>query len=565
MSGNKLPPDHHAIPDGGVPLPSIPPTPPPLPERFRDSSTKPLEKKSAAAATPATRTTAAVPASITADGGSVPTARPIPVSRPADPVKAIGTAARNDQLRQQQGNDTWDNERIAGFVPPWLISLTTHVLLLIVFGLIFFPGTKRKSLQLEATFADSIGEQLDEAVTLSQPDSLEDEQAIVFEEVDLPPVENPLASLPVLDVVPDSLETAVDAAMPSVAVALNGREAGMRSSLLKAYGGTKETEAAVKNALKWLWKQQRRTGKSKGSWSLEGPYRNGGEYENRVAATSMALLAFQGAGHTHQRGQYKKDVKLAWDWLLNQQKASGSFYSPTRAPNDRFYTHAMATIAICELLAMTKDSKLLIPASSAIQYLVESQGDEGGWRYQPKGASDLSVTGWVVMALQSARTAGISIPDETFANVGGFLDKAAVGYGDRYGYMVQTVSTRSMTAEGLLCRQYLGWGQEDQRLVSGASYLTKNPISWRDPSLYYWYYATQVLHHMEGRAWEQWNDHMRVELPKRQASVGGERGSWYHPDDRWSQVGGRLYSTCLCTFMLEVYYRHLPLYNPLFR
>ena len=550
MNGNQLPSDSKFSMAEGMGLRAVPPTPPPLPDRVAapQANTAPSVSK------------ASKPI------GPVPVARPIPIERPTDPAKVFDAARRNERaVPDAEGGEVWKNERVMHAMPPWFVSLFTHMLLLIILGLIFFPGRTRSTLQLEATFADSIGEQLDEAVTMSQLDSMESEQAMVLDEVVLPPVENPLASMPPLDLVPDPVATTPDSAMPSVTVALNGREVGMRQSLLKAYGGTKETEAAVKNALQWLWRQQRRTGNPKGYWSLEGPYKNAGEYENRVAATAMALLAFQGAGHTHYQGQYKKEIKLAWDWLLKMQKANGSFYNRTLAPNDRYYTHAMATIALCELLAMTNDSRLLGPAERAISFLISTQSDGGGWRYQPYGASDLSVTGWCVMALQSARMAGITVPAKTMDRVGGFLDEAAVGYGDRYGYMVETVATKSMTAEGLLCRQYLGWKQDDQRLISGSAYLVDNPIRWRDPNLYYWYYATQVLHHMKGRPWEEWNSRLRVELPKRQASVGAERGSWYHPEDRWTEVGGRLYSTCMCTFMLEVYYRHLPIYNPMFQ
>ena len=31
--------------------------------------------------------------------------------------------------------------------------------------------------------------------------------------------------------------------------------------------------------------------------------------------------------------------------------------------------------------------------------------------------------------------------------------------------------------------------------------------------------------------------------------------------DRWGSIGGRLFVTCFSTWMLEVYYRHLPLYG----
>ena len=55
--------------------------------------------------------------------------------------------------------------------------------------------------------------------------------------------------------------------------------------------------------------------------------------------------------------------------------------------------------------------------------------------------------------------------------------------------------------------------------------------------------------------------HVRQELPKHQITAGKERGSWDPSRDAHGELGGRLYVTCLCTFMLEVYYRHLPIYD----
>jgi hypothetical protein len=54
---------------------------------------------------------------------------------------------------------------------------------------------------------------------------------------------------------------------------------------------------------------------------------------------------------------------------------------------------------------------------------------------------------------------------------------------------------------------------------------------------------------------------VRAELPSRQLSTGKERGSWDPALDRWGSIGGRLFVTCFSTWMLEVYYRHLPLYG----
>jgi hypothetical protein len=56
---------------------------------------------------------------------------------------------------------------------------------------------------------------------------------------------------------------------------------------------------------------------------------------------------------------------------------------------------------------------------------------------------------------------------------------------------------------------------------------------------------------------------MREILPNKQEKKGPEMGSW-HPTggkaDQWGYHGGRLYVTCLSIYILEVYYRHLPLY-----
>jgi hypothetical protein len=82
--------------------------------------------------------------------------------------------------------------------------------------------------------------------------------------------------------------------------------------------------------------------------------------------------------------------------------------------------------------------------------------------------------------------------------------------------------------------------------------------------VYYWYYATQMLHHLEGEPWKKWNGIMRDLLVEKQIRSGKERGSWdpVRPTpDRWGAHAGRLYVTCLSIYILEVYYRHLPLYS----
>src|SRR5690606_3537924 len=138
--------------------------------------------------------------------------------------------------------------------------------------------------------------------------------------------------------------------------------------------------------------------------------------------TAMALLAFQGAGNTHREGEFKETVAKGWKALLAMQDKDGNFFPGGGAHNHRLYTQAQATIAICELYGMTKDPEYKKPAQLAIDYAVKTQSPEGGWRYEPRVDADLSVTGWFVMALQSALMAGLEVPSPTFDNITKFLD-----------------------------------------------------------------------------------------------------------------------------------------------
>jgi len=449
--------------------------------------------------------------------------------------------------------------------PPWLVSAVFHMLVMIILGVIFLPRLIENQIELETVWAEKLGEQLefDSFLAGTAEDMVEEP---VYTPLDLPQVEDPFAAPPELEVLtPDgtSSTSAIDATQ--IGMALDGREEGAKRALLGAYGGNATTEAAVQSGLRWLAKNQ----KSDGSWSLTGPYGDGAVNENEVAATAMALLAFQGAGNTHKRGDFKTNVAQAWDWLLKEQDGNGNFFH--EGPyHHTFYTNGQCTIALCELYGMTKDDKFREAAERAVAYLLSSQGSEGGWRYSPQADSDVSVTGWIVMALQSARMAYLAVPDDNLRRVERYLDKVALDGGARYPYQRGKEASRVMTAEALLCRQYLGWARDDQRLLDGVKYITRpeNLIDFqKDRDVYYWYYAAQVCHHMEGEHWKRWNSVMRQAVPEQQVKKGREAGSWdpLKPrPDAWEDHGGRLYVTCLSIYMLEVYYRHLPIYSKVY-
>jgi hypothetical protein len=265
--------------------------------------------------------------------------------------------------------------------------------------------------------------------------------------------------------------------------------------------------------------------------------------------------------------RFSKVVANGWSALLKYLERDGSFrVDEGWVEEQRLYAQGQATIAICEIYAMSEDEKFKEPAQRVVDYAVRIQDSAGGWRYVPGSDSDVSVSGWFMMGLQSARMAHLDVPQKALDKLSGFLDSVAMVDGRQYRYRVNGPTTDAMTAEGLLCRQYLGWKRGDPRMLGGVQFIGERPMVWADGkrNVYYWYYATQVAHHMEGEYWRKWNNVMKQMLPTHQVRQGKEDGSWDPKGDRWGEMAGRLYVTCLSTYMLEVYYRHLPIYRKFF-
>jgi hypothetical protein len=440
---------------------------------------------------------------------------------------------------------------------PWLISSIVHFVLVIVLAYIFFPVKEKKSVDLEVVYAEAIGEQLQSDILDTGFEDPETTDAALS--ININAVDDPLAAPPqLMDLSPNAVGISSDIEAPSIGLALTGRKEGSKKALLGAYGGTATTEASVKLGLEWLKRNQR----ADGTWSLQGPFSNGASTENVASATAMALLAFQGAGHTPTSGEYKKTVDKGWKALLAMQDRDGNFVRDAGF-NQQLYAQAQATIAICELYGMTNDSQYAAPADLAIRFAIKAQASEGGWRYQPGVDSDTSVTGWFAMALQSARMAKMNVPQSSLDGISRWLDGVASADGVRYRYQASHEADETMTAEAMLCRQYLGWKRDDERMQQAADYVLSRPLLYEpgEQNVYYWYYATQFLHNMEGPHWNKWNAVMRQAVPTQQIKSGKEVGSWQPHDDRWGPTAGRLYVTCLSIYMLEVYYRHLPLYR----
>jgi hypothetical protein len=354
---------------------------------------------------------------------------------------------------------------------------------------------------------------------------------------------------------------------PNIAgMGFKGRSGSTRQKMLQQGGGNSVTEACVTRGLIWLAKVQ----KTDGSWEIDGGHKS------KVAGTGIALLPFLAAGQTHKGGvsnegkdssKYTKNVLAGINYLLKIQRPSGDFGT------QNMYDHAIATIAVCEAYGMTKDPKILPMAQNAINFIVKAQHSGGGWRYSPGQPGDTSVTGWQVQALTSAvRAQHIKVPKEAFTRVSNYLASVEGGSGasagKTYGY-TEKAGSASMTAVGLLCREYLGWGP--RKLAAGVETLKAKPPKKRnmptDPQafdIYYYYYATQVMHNYGGEDWAAWNLDMRewlIGLQNKGDEKAPNYGSWNQDQSHTGSAGGRLVTTALSLLTLEVYYRYLPLYR----
>ena len=166
-----------------------------------------------------------------------------------------------------------------------------------------------------------------------------------------------------------------------------------------------------------------------------------------------------------------------------------------------------------------------------MNFIAESQDPAGGGlRYDPRQAGDTSVVGWQIMALKSGQMAYLKVDSTVLEKAKKFLASASAGRSHGlFRYLPEDSLPRvTTTAVGLLCEQYMHM-RDDPAMLEGVTALIQHlpdPDGPDGHNLYYWYYATQVMHNIPGPDWDKWNRKMRHVLIETQATEGCEAGSW---------------------------------------
>ena len=325
-----------------------------------------------------------------------------------------------------------------------------------------------------------------------------------------------------------------------------------RLARLTAAGGKREMDRSVLNALRWIKTQQ----KPDGSFGTKFP----------IAMTSFALLAYSGHCETVDSPEFGKSVKAAIEYLLAVSE-KGKGYITTSRDRNLSYEHGIAMYALAEAYSMNKNArarfKRISPALKiGIPIVIEGQTNGGGWLYSygSNGTGDLSVSGWNIQALKAAELTGLKFSglDRAKQKAVRYLRSAEDPNGTdgyfRYRVTDGQKGKLSLTGVGAYSARMLGAPSklEDKSLNL---IISKNPKNFNPDKAYSWYYHSLAAFQKQGKHWRDYNSTYQQVMANTQEKNGSWPASAGH-----GQVGqdGKLYSTCLCTLMLEVYYRYLP-------
>lgn len=308
---------------------------------------------------------------------------------------------------------------------------------------------------------------------------------------------------------------------------------------------TPELDQAVRRGLESLASQQN----GDGSFGR-------GRYGRHVGITALCALAFMADGHLPDRGKYGLEVRRALDFVLKSATETGLLAAETS--HGPMYGHGFAALFLGEIYGMNpSDDRVRDALGRAIQLIVNAQNDEGGWRYNPVPYdADISVTICEIMALRSARNAGIKIPRKTIDKAVEYV-RACQNNDGGFRYMVQSGgSAWPRTAAGVASLFYAGI-YEDEAIEKGLDYLFRvaMPGRGKGPGAghYYYghYYAVQAMYLAGGEWWSRWWPAIREALISRQTAGGG----WQD-----HQIG-ESYATAMALIVLQMPKRYLPIFQ----
>lgn len=286
-----------------------------------------------------------------------------------------------------------------------------------------------------------------------------------------------------------------------------------------------------------------------------------GRFQRNVAVVSLACLAFMADGHLPGRGKYGQNVAKGLEYILSCSTETGLIAGDSA--NGPMYGHGFATLFLGEVYGTTRGGGETRQADRvhdalvrAVRLIERTQNDEGGWRYNPVPFdADVSVTICQVMALRSARNAGLEVSKTVIDKAVKYIRECQNPDGG-FRYMSQSGSSLwPRSAAGVASLYYAGI-YDDQAVRDGINYLMvnampNNPVRSETHYWYGMYYTAQAMYLAGGDNWARWWPEARTEILNRR-----------RPNDLWSDSGvGDAYGTAMALIVLQMPKRYLPIFQ----
>jgi hypothetical protein len=270
-----------------------------------------------------------------------------------------------------------------------------------------------------------------------------------------------------------------------------------------------------------------------------------------TAGNALTLMAFMVEGHFPGEGEYGDALNKGLDHLLTEAKSSSDGYL-----GESMYEHGLATLALSELWGMVpeKDDEVYTALSAAVRVILRSQNIVGGWRYRPTPTdADLSVTVMQIVALASARQAGIMIPEETIRRALQMINLCWHRESGGFTYQPHGGSPGFARSGGAVYSlQLLGQRDSDQ-VKAGMRYLWNLAESSRQRTGHYHYahyYAIQAMVQSSDEDYHKWYPKIRDAFLSKQSGNGS-----------WSGNGGSSVCTAMAIIVLGTPCRYIPIYQ----
>ena len=272
-----------------------------------------------------------------------------------------------------------------------------------------------------------------------------------------------------------------------------------------------------------------------------------GNFKGGIANTSLAAIAFMAADSDRDRGPYHVRVEKALRYVLRSAQPSGYLEVPKlQATHGSMYQHGFGVLFLSEAYGLNKRPEIRGTLEKAVRLIVDTQNNEGGWRYRPVRAdADLSVTVCQLNALRTARRAGLDVPGETIDASIGYVKHSQNSDGG-FRYMLPGgASAFPRSAGGLLCLMSSD-GSDSKEVRDGVHYLRQHTreirFGARDSHFFYGhYYAAQAMRLRGGDDWKEWYTAIRDELVRRQNPLG-----------YWTDSIGNDYGTAMALIILQM-------------